>query len=173
MNPPPGRVTPGWEPVIAPFLELFEKYQDFGASCACYVGGNEVFSFAAGFQDKAKKIPFTEETLVPVYSVSKFIANITIGHLVSRGLIDLHSPVAKYWPQFAQHGKENTTVSQLLQHQAGLTDFDNGPIPLEVVPRANEQDQSKCDAFGSFLASQVCNSPSWFLMGTTSLNYLS
>ncbi|MEU1181926.1 serine hydrolase domain-containing protein [Streptomyces sp. NPDC005820] len=30
------------------------------------------------------------------------------------------APVAKYWPEFADNGKEETTVRQLLAHQAGL-----------------------------------------------------
>ena len=34
-----------------------------------------------------------------------------------RGLIDYISPVSKYWPEFAQKGKENVAVEQLMSHQ--------------------------------------------------------
>jgi aarF domain-containing kinase len=40
--------------------------------------------------------------------------------LAERGLIDLHAPVSKYWPEFAVNGKEMITVAQVLNHQAGL-----------------------------------------------------
>src|SRR5207249_3602884 len=40
--------------------------------------------------------------------------------LVDRGRLDLDSPVAKYWPEFAQKGKEAISVRWLLSHQAGL-----------------------------------------------------
>jgi CubicO group peptidase (beta-lactamase class C family) len=38
----------------------------------------------------------------------------------SRGWLDYEKPVCKYWPEFAQQGKERITVRQLLAHQAGL-----------------------------------------------------
>jgi len=40
--------------------------------------------------------------------------------LVSRGLLDLDRPVAAYWPEFGQAGKESISVRMLLDHQAGL-----------------------------------------------------
>ncbi len=42
----------------------------------------------------------------------------------SRGWLDYDEPVATYWPEFAQQGKERITVRQLLAHQAGLFAFD-------------------------------------------------
>lgn len=46
----------------------------------------------------------------------------------SRGWLDYEAPVARYWPEFAQQGKEALTVRQLLAHQAGLFALD---VPLE------------------------------------------
>jgi hypothetical protein len=34
-----------------------------------------------------------------------------------RGQIDYDTPVSKYWPEFAQHGKEEITVRTLLNHE--------------------------------------------------------
>jgi CubicO group peptidase (beta-lactamase class C family) len=42
----------------------------------------------------------------------------------SRGWLDYEQPVCKYWPEFAQNGKEGITVRQLLAHQAGLFALD-------------------------------------------------
>jgi CubicO group peptidase (beta-lactamase class C family) len=50
----------------------------------------------------------------------------------SCGLFDHNAPVASYWPEFAQNGKEHVTVRQLLAHQAGLTAID-APIGLETA----------------------------------------
>jgi CubicO group peptidase (beta-lactamase class C family) len=41
----------------------------------------------------------------------------------SRKLLDYDERVATYWPEFAQHGKHEITVRQLLAHQAGLYAF--------------------------------------------------
>lgn len=35
---------------------------------------------------------------------------------VCSGDLDYEAPVAQYWPGFAQNGKENITVSQLMSH---------------------------------------------------------
>ena len=44
--------------------------------------------------------------------------------LFDRGLIELDSPVCKYWKDFEQNGKEKVLVSHLLSHSAGLPGFD-------------------------------------------------
>jgi len=44
--------------------------------------------------------------------------------LVDRGLLDLDAPVAKYWPEFAQEGKDNIPVRYLLSHTSGLAGWD-------------------------------------------------
>ena len=38
----------------------------------------------------------------------------------TRGKVRLNDPVAKYLPEFAQNGKEDITVRQLLTHFSGL-----------------------------------------------------
>ena len=62
--------------------------------------------------------------MVLVYSTSKGMAAIAVALAHSRGLIDFDAPVASYWPEFAQNGKEAVTVRQLLSHQAGLCAVD-------------------------------------------------
>ena len=39
---------------------------------------------------------------------------------VARGLVDLDVPVASYWPEFAEAGKDDLPVRYLLTHEAGL-----------------------------------------------------
>ena len=56
--------------------------------------------------------------------------SLAIAH--SRGWLDYEERVAKYWPEFAQQGKETITVRQLLAHQAGLFAFDE-PVDQRVV----------------------------------------
>jgi CubicO group peptidase (beta-lactamase class C family) len=53
--------------------------------------------------------------------------------LADRGKIDLDAPAAEYIPEFAQNGKEEITIAQLLTHQGGLipdnplSDYGAGP----------------------------------------------
>jgi CubicO group peptidase (beta-lactamase class C family) len=46
----------------------------------------------------------------------------------SRGLLDYDERVVAYWPEFAENGKREVTVRQLLSHQAGLCALD---VPLD------------------------------------------
>jgi CubicO group peptidase (beta-lactamase class C family) len=49
--------------------------------------------------------------------------------LVDRGQLDLDSTVAKYWPEFAQNGKENMPVRYLFSHSSGLAGFNEVVTP--------------------------------------------
>jgi CubicO group peptidase (beta-lactamase class C family) len=50
----------------------------------------------------------------------------------SRGWLDYEERIAHYWPEFAQQGKDEITVRQLLAHQAGLFALDE-PIDRSLV----------------------------------------
>ncbi len=52
--------------------------------------------------------------------------------LIDRGELDMDSPVARYWPEFAQAGKSEILVRWLLSHSAGLPGFDQ-IIPMEAL----------------------------------------
>jgi CubicO group peptidase (beta-lactamase class C family) len=70
--------------------------------------------------------------MVLVYSATKGLAAMTLAIAHSRGWLDYEERVARYWPEFAQHGKEKITVRQLLAHQAGLFAFDE-PVDRGLV----------------------------------------
>jgi CubicO group peptidase (beta-lactamase class C family) len=65
--------------------------------------------------------PMTLDTRFDAASLTKVLATApAVMQLVERGRIDLDAPVARYWPGFAQHGKEAVTVRHLLTHTSGL-----------------------------------------------------
>jgi len=53
-------------------------------------------------------------------SSSKTVSSILMAMLVDKGLIEYDQPIAKYWPEFAQNGKDRVTVSDLMRHESGL-----------------------------------------------------
>src|SRR6187401_1735531 len=65
--------------------------------------------------------------MVLVYSATKGLSAMTLAIAHSRGWLDYDERVARYWPEFAQNGKERMTVRQLLAHQAGLYALDERP----------------------------------------------
>ncbi len=76
----------------------------------------------------------TPDTIFDLASLTKVIATATsVMILVERGMIRLGDPVARYIPEFADAGKKNITVEQLLVHRSGLMpdnaieDYSQGP----------------------------------------------
>ncbi len=63
----------------------------------------------------------TLDTIFDVASLTKVIVTSTaVMQLVEKGKVRLNDPVAKYLPEFAQNGKDDITVRQLLTHYSGL-----------------------------------------------------
>jgi uncharacterized protein YbbC (DUF1343 family)/CubicO group peptidase (beta-lactamase class C family) len=68
-----------------------------------------------------RREPMTVDTIFDLASLTKVIATTTaVMQLVEQGKVRLNDPVAKYLPEFAQNGKEDITVRQLLTHYSGL-----------------------------------------------------
>ncbi len=76
-----------------------------------------------------KREPMTLDTIFDLASLTKVVATTTaVMQLVEQGRVRLNDPVAKYLPEFAQNGKEDITVRQLLTHYSGLApDIDLTP----------------------------------------------
>jgi CubicO group peptidase (beta-lactamase class C family) len=115
-----GSCDPKFNRVKDVFVENFEKRNEVGAAAAVMLDGESVVDLWAGHADKAKSKPWTRDTLVNVYSTTKGITAICAHRLADKGLLDLDEPVAKYWPEFAQGGKDKIPVRFLLSHRAGL-----------------------------------------------------
>ncbi len=124
-----GAVAPGFEPVRDEFERNFAERGELGAACAAYVGGSKVVDLWGGVRDARDGEPWGEDTLVLVYSTSKGLAAMTLALAHSRGWLDYDERVARYWPEFAQAGKGEVTVRQLLAHEAGLPVVDE---PLDA-----------------------------------------
>jgi CubicO group peptidase (beta-lactamase class C family) len=52
------------------------------------------------------------------------VTSLAILMLASRGEVDVHAPVARYWPEFAAAGKERVEVRHLLSHTSGVSGLD-------------------------------------------------
>jgi CubicO group peptidase (beta-lactamase class C family) len=88
------------------------------------VAGEAVVDLWGGVRDRTSRDPWRQDTMVVVHSTTKGMAAMVMALAHSRGWLDYEQRVAAYWPEFAQNGKEEITVRQLLAHQAGLFAFD-------------------------------------------------
>jgi CubicO group peptidase (beta-lactamase class C family) len=80
-------------------------------------------SFVATTGDDGRGGDWRADTLVMTYSCAKPLVGLSLLTLVADGLLVLDQPVSDVWPEYAAHGKQATTIRQLLSHQAGQPAF--------------------------------------------------
>lgn len=137
-----GTVEPGFERVADAFAANFELEPDpfnamlgvdrceVGAAVSVWREGRKVVDLWGGEADRRTGRAYDEDTLQLVFSTSKGVTAIAANLLAQRGQLDLDAPVAQYWPEFAQAGKEDIPVRWLLCHRAGLPWID-GDMTIE------------------------------------------
>jgi CubicO group peptidase (beta-lactamase class C family) len=127
-----GGVDEGFGPLVDEFARNFSERGELGAAFAVYQNGRKVVDLWGGYRDGHGRVPWTEDTMVTVFSSTKGVAGLLIARARDRGQIDYDRPVADYWPEFAAHGKSAVTVRQLLAHQAGLSALSRPITPAEL-----------------------------------------
>jgi CubicO group peptidase (beta-lactamase class C family) len=126
-----GHIEPGFAAVERAFAQNFEAGHETGAAFCLHVDGRKVVDLYGGSFDRNDR-PYDQDTLQLVFSSTKGATAACANLLAQRGELDLESPVARYWPEFAQFGKEEIPVLFLLSHQAGLPALDASLSPEEV-----------------------------------------
>lgn len=111
-----GTVADGFEPVRDAFMENFRSRNELGAACAVYHRGEKVVDLWGGYQDVASQTPWSEDTMVLVFSTTKGMAAATMALAHSQGLFGLDDQIVDHWPTFGRQGKSEITVGQLLSH---------------------------------------------------------
>ena len=122
-----GTIANGWEFVRPLFKENFVEQRDLGASIAIYHQGELVVDISGGWFDSSQTKPYDDNTLQLVFSTTKGVTAIAVALCVQKGLLYYDELVAKYWPEYGQNGKENTTVADILSHRAGVP-TESGPL---------------------------------------------
>jgi len=108
------------EKIYGLFAENFTLYGDLGASLSIWQDQKEVVRLGQGFEDRQQTRAWSAETRVLVWSATKSLSVGTVLACLEAEGITLDRRVADIWPEFAEAGKKEVTLAQLLSHQAGL-----------------------------------------------------
>lgn len=100
----------------------FERGWHPGAQLGIYRDGHPVLDLRLG--DAA-----APGTRLEWFSATKPVTAVAIHMLVERGALDLDTPIAGLWPEFAQGGKAACTVRHVLTHRGGFPVF-----PVDFPP---------------------------------------
>lgn len=119
-----GWADEGYGAVADAFARNFTEPGELGAAVTVFVSGRKVVDLWGGVADRRTGRPWERDTAVPVFSCTKGIVSICAHLLAQQGRLDLDAPVARYWPEFAQRGKDAVTTRMVLSHRAGLPAVD-------------------------------------------------
>jgi CubicO group peptidase (beta-lactamase class C family) len=119
-DPIAGSFAEGFEPVVDEFKRNFVKRGEAGASFSAFVDGRPAVDVWGGFADKATRRPWTRDTLQVVFSGTKGLVALCLAILIDRDELDVESPVANYWPEFAANGKDKIRVRAVASHTSGI-----------------------------------------------------
>jgi CubicO group peptidase (beta-lactamase class C family) len=115
------------------FRENFDKFGELGAAVSVWQHGKALLDLHGGFRDTRREHPWTEDTIVLIWSATKGIGSACLLHVLQEHKIDIDQRVAEFWPEFGHAGKEKITLAQLLSHQAGLAALDR-QVNVEDYP---------------------------------------
>src|SRR4051812_11570929 len=132
MTPVHGTVEPGFEGVRDALANNVASGADVGASACVTIDGKVVADVWAGHIDRDGKDEWQQDTIINVWSTTKTMAALCSLMLADRGELDLHAPVARYWPEFKAAGKEDVEVRHLLSHTAGLSGWQEPMQPEDL-----------------------------------------
>ena len=112
------------------FDENFARFGELGAAVSVWQHGKPIVELHGGFRDAKREQPWTADTIVLFWSATKGLGSACLLHALQEHAIALERRVAEFWPEFAQAGKSQITVGQLMSHQAGLSALDE---PTDVL----------------------------------------
>lgn len=118
-------VATGFEPVAGLFDSLHPEGSP-GASFAVMRNGEPVVDLWGGTAADDRR--WGPDTVSIIASGTKGVVAVAIMICVERGLLDLDSPVARYWPEFAVGGKDGVGVGDAMAHLAGVPGLE---VPVE------------------------------------------
>jgi D-alanyl-D-alanine carboxypeptidase len=94
--------------------------------------GDRSYTVAAGYADKARKVPMRADGTYKIGSTTKTFTAVLIMRLVAQGKLRLDAAISRYLPGLLQDGNR-ITVRELLSHTSGLYDYENSAGMQRVV----------------------------------------
>jgi len=128
-----GHVAPGYERVREIYQQDFARGSDASSQLCVYVKGDKVVDLWGSHGPKGDP-NYGPDSLQIIFSSGKSVASICMACLVDKGLLKYDDRVSKHWPEFAQNGKENLKICDILRHEGGMPWFHQSLKVADLVP---------------------------------------
>jgi hypothetical protein len=159
-----GRVAPQYKHLLAVFQGHFEDGIEDCAQLCVFVRGYKVIDIWGNIDtdpqlddtQKEAKPParYGPDSLQNVFSCSKAITSLVVAMMVDKKHIEYESTAASIFPEYKAYGKEKTTISHIMRHEAGLQTFKTPLVAEDLTTK-----RIKEGSLSSIVAKQVPNHP--------------
>lgn len=127
-----GHCDPEFQRLADVFEDNFNRDLELGASVAVTVEGELAVDLWGGYADPKRTRPWQEDSVVLVFSSTKFPTTLCAAMLIDQGELDIDLPIAHYWPEFGTKGKDKILVRHIFNHTAAVPGFEP-PIPFSTL----------------------------------------
>jgi CubicO group peptidase (beta-lactamase class C family) len=83
--------------------------------------------------EDAPKVPMTPDVPACIFSASKAVTAMVVHLLDERRMLHIGDRVSEYIPEYAQNGKEGTTIAHVLAHRAGVATMPEEARDLDSI----------------------------------------
>lgn len=112
------------------FRENFSAGRDSGSGMCFFEGEKKLISLYGGYLDEECLQPWREDTLVGIWCGTKGVVVACLLHAMQETGVGLDARIADFWPEFAQGGKREITLGQLLSHRSGLCALSDSTLQM-------------------------------------------
>jgi CubicO group peptidase (beta-lactamase class C family) len=109
--------------VLDDYITPLVAADTFSGTVLVAKGGTRMFERAYGLADRAQRVANTMATRFNIGSINKAFTKTAIGQLVAQGKLALTDTVGARLPDYPNADAKPATISQLLEHRAGIADF--------------------------------------------------
>lgn len=115
-----GEVSPGFESLKQLFTDQMSKRTEIQGQLCVYVGDEQVVDLWANREGDET---FGPDSLVNIFSSGKSLESVAMASLAEKGFVDYNARIMDYWSEFSGAGKGETTIADMMRHEAGLAAF--------------------------------------------------
>jgi uncharacterized protein YbbC (DUF1343 family)/CubicO group peptidase (beta-lactamase class C family) len=149
-----------WQQIDALATKAVEDGDTPGVVFLVGRGHKVLYRKAFGYRSlQPERTPMSPDTLFDLASLTKVVATTSaVMDLVQQGKLRLRDPASRYWPEFAQSGKERITIRQLMTHTSGLPAWENYYTKLGDPAKPGVQDRTG-DVLAGIAATKLAHPP--------------
>ncbi|MFX1588076.1 MAG: serine hydrolase [Promethearchaeota archaeon] len=119
-----------FEEIEKKVVDLMGEFKIPGLSIGIVEQGESIYAKGFGARNIEKNLPFTENTLFGIGSISKSFTALALLQLVQEGKINLQDPVNKYLNFKLGDNKNPIKVCHLLSHSSGFPELSGNVVAI-------------------------------------------